>query len=381
MTTPNLIQMIQALIATPSISSVNPSWDQDNTTIIDLLAQWLAGLGMQVEIMPVPNHPGKANLIATTGSGPDGLVLAGHTDTVPYDEGRWTHDPFKLTEADDRLYGLGTADMKSFFALVIEAIRDLPLKQLKQPLTILATADEESTMSGAQALTTAQRHLGRYAIIGEPTSLRPIRMHKGIAMESIRLTGRSGHSSNPAYGINALEGMHKVIGQILTWQKTLAANYQNQMFEIPTPTINLGHIHGGDSPNRICAQCELHIDIRLLPGMELDEMRNTLEQQLHAIISGSGLKLEIEPLFHGTPAMETPANTKIVRVAEELTGHTASAVAFGTEGPYLNKLGMETIIMGPGNIAQAHQPDEYLETSHIQPAIDLIQSLVRKFCC
>ncbi len=381
MNPPDLITLLRQLIATPSISSVNPRWDQGNRALIDLLAQWLEDLGFDVEVLPVPNHPGKANLLARAGSGSEGLVLSGHSDTVPYDEGRWSRDPFVLTEADGRFYGLGTADMKSFFALVIEAVRELPLDRLRQPLTIVATADEESTMSGARALAATGRRLGRYAVIGEPTGLRPIRMHKGIAMEAIRLTGRSGHSSDPANGVNALDGIHTVMGALMAWRKELARDYCNPMFKVESPTINLGYIQGGDNPNRICAFCELHIDMRLLPGMRLDDMRRALQKRLAAALRGSGLQLEVAPLFQGTPAMETPADSAIVRYAEALTGFGAEAVAFGTEGPYLTELGMETIIMGPGDIRQAHQPDEYLETRHIKPAVELIQSLVRRFCC
>jgi len=380
MNPPSLNAMLQQLIATPSISSVNPRWDHENSTIINLLAQWLDDLGLHVDVLPIPGLPGKANLIARTGSGEDGLVLSGHSDTVPYDEGRWRYDPFVLTEVDDRLYGLGTADMKSFFALIIEAIREMPLNKLKQPLTIIATADEESSMSGARALVARQQRLGRYAVIGEPTGLRPIRMHKGIAMEAIRLTGRSGHSSDPAHGINALDGMHRVMGEIIAWREELADCHRNAMFKVETPTINLGHIQGGDNPNRICAQCELHIDMRPLPGMQLDDMRDALKKRLATVLQDSGLQFEMKSLFHGTPAMETAADSTLVQCAEELTGFSAEAVSYGTEGPYLTALGMETIIMGPGEIRQAHQPNEYLEVSHIKPGIQLIQSLVHRFC-
>ena len=145
-------------------------------------------------------------------AGPGGLVLAGHTDTVPFDEGRWRSDPLGLSERDQRLYGLGSTDMKGFFPLAIaaaEAFRDTPLQQ---PLILLATADEESSMNGARALAAAGRPKARAAIIGEPTSLVPVRMHKGIMLEAVRVTGRPGHSSNPELGNSALEAMHAVMG-------------------------------------------------------------------------------------------------------------------------------------------------------------------------
>jgi acetylornithine deacetylase len=374
------MQMLKALIGAPSVSSVSPEWDQSNQQVIDLLGQWLEGLGFRVEVLPIPGYPGKANLVATIGAGPEGLVLSGHTDTVPCDESLWRNSPFQLTEADGRLYGLGTADMKSFFALAIEAVRELPLDRIKHPLILLATADEESSMCGAEQLVATNHRLGRHAIIGEPTSLRPIRTHKGIAMEAVRLTGRAGHSSDPALGVNALEGMHRVIGELLAWRDELQTRYRNPAFEVEVPTLNLGHIHGGDNPNRICGHCELHFDLRPLPGMHLDDLRGELEGRLQHLLAGSELKWETRRLFQGIEAMETPADARIVKLAEEMTGHPAGAVAFGTEGPYLNQLGMETLILGPGNIEQAHQPDEYIELSQLRPAIDLIRSLVGKFC-
>jgi len=377
---PSLRDMLAALIAAPSMSSVSPEFDTSNRPVIDLLALWLAGMGFQVEVLPLPSQPHKANLIATLGQGPGGLVLAGHTDTVPYDEGRWNHDPFRLVEADNRLYGLGTSDMKGFFALAIEAARGLQAGDLKQPLIILATADEESSMEGAQALVELGRPQARHAVIGEPTGLRPINAHKGIIMEGIRLTGRSGHSSDPSLGNSALEGMHRVIGELLAWRGELQRDHRDPRFTVPVPTLNLGHIHGGDNPNRICGQCDLHIDLRPLPGMELDELRATLEHRLGETLAGSGLQLEVRRLFHGTPAMHTPISSAIVQTAVQLTGHDAEAVAFCTEGPYLNRLGMDTIILGPGDIAQAHQPDEYLGLERIDPMVGILKGLIDRFC-
>ena len=180
--------MIQQLIATPSISSVSPEFDQSNLAVVTLLADWCEALGFHTEIRMLDNN--KANLIATYGKGVGGLILSGHTDTVPYDEGKWQSDPFRLSEADNRFYGLGSADMKSFLALALDVIQRIDLQHLSAPLILLATADEESSMSGAKALVKAGKPQGRYAIIGEPTNMRPVRMHKGIFMEAIHLQGQ-----------------------------------------------------------------------------------------------------------------------------------------------------------------------------------------------
>ena len=377
---PSLIQMLQGIIATPSVSSVSPGFDQSNLGVIHLLADWLQALGFEVEVRPLEAQANKANLIATLGKGPGGLVLAGHTDTVPYDEGRWGSDPFKLTDADNRFYGLGTADMKSFLALAIEAAKGFAAKDLQQPLIILATADEESSMNGAEELVTLGRPRARYAIVGEPTGMRPIRAHKGIMMEAIHLQGQSGHSSNPALGNSALEGMHAVMAEILQWRNELQAKYRNQAFVIPYPTLNLGHIHGGDNPNRICGDCELHIDLRPLPGMPLDELRQELGQRVRRVAEQRQLLARVTPLFKGTEAMETATDAELVKYTETMTGYAAESVAFCTEGPYLQQLGMQTVILGPGNIDQAHQPNEYIEQSSLQPTVAFLKQAIQHYC-
>ncbi len=372
--------MLQGLIRTLSVSSVTPAFDHSNRPIIALLAGWLESAGFRVEVLDIPGAPEKANLLATLGSGPGGLVLAGHTDTVPFDAPLWSHDPLKLTEANGRYYGLGTSDMKSFLALAIEAARGLDPAALKRPLSILATADEESSMQGARALVAAGRPLGRYAVIGEPTGLKPVRLHKGVMGESVRLVGRSGHASDPSLGNNALEGMHEALTAILAWREELQRTHRHPAFKVPYPTINPGHIHGGDNPNRICGECELHLDLRVLPGLDPAELRAELARRVSEVADRRGLAWTVAPLFGAIPPVETPADSAIVRAGESLTGHAAESVSFGTEAPFFDQLGMQTLILGPGDIAQAHQPDEYLALARIAPTLALLRNLIRQFC-
>ena len=373
--------MIKTLIGHPSISSTDPHDDQSNRAVIESLAEWLERLGFMVRTVAVSES--KFNLLATLGTPlpGSGLVLSGHTDTVPYDLERWSSDPFKLTEKEQRLYGLGSTDMKSFFAIVLEAVKIYEAKNFSAPLTIVATADEESSMSGAKWLRDQGVQIGRYAVIGEPTSLRPVRMHKGVMMEAIRVRGQSGHSSNPDLGASALEGMHRIIGEVIQWRTELQQANRNPLFEVAVPTLNLGAIRGGDSPNRICGHCETLIDIRPLPGMELDELRDSLRHRLKNVLADNPrLSLSVEPLFEGLPAFETTSDSAFVQCCEALSGHSAQAVAFGTEAPFFSELGIETVIMGPGSINQAHQPDEYLPMNQIRPAIELIQNLIQRYC-
>ena len=375
--------MLQQLIATPSMSSVSPAFDSSNRAVIDLLANWLDDAGFQVDVSPLPGQPDKANLLASYGEvneDSQGLMFAGHTDTVPYDQHSWHHDPFQLSECDGRLYGLGTSDMKSYFALALDAIRQFDDKQLKQPVFILATADEESSMAGALHLVEQGCPNVRYAVIGEPTGLKPVNAHKGIMMESIRLIGKSGHSSDPALGLNALEAMQLVIADLLLWRDQLQTRYKDERFDVPVPTLNLGYIQGGDNPNRICEQCELHFDLRALPGMDLNELRLEIRDRLHSLFKHSAIRWQLSSLIQGTPAMYTNSDAEVVKAAEQHCGHHAHSVAFCTEGPYLNALGIETIILGPGDIDQAHQPDEYLALDRIDPTVKLLGHLIGRFC-
>lgn len=377
---PDLKAVLSRLIKIPSVSSTQPELDMSNMPVIHELAGWLENMGFCCEIMPIPETPLKANLIATLGSGPGGLVLAGHTDTVPYDENLWQFDPFSLNESDNRFYGLGICDMKGFFGLVMEAVKDYLKAPLKAPLIILATADEESSMNGARALSAAGKPKGRYAVVGEPTGMQPVYMHKGIMMERIRILGQSGHSSNPALGRNAMETAHKVITEIMTFREELAHKYNNPGFAVPTPTINLGCIHGGDNPNRICGHCDLDFDVRLLPGMDSRELRESLKQRLLPIARADNVKFSLAAIHDSIDPFEGAVDSPLVKACESLTGYSAKSVAFTTEAPFFSRMGMDTVVLGPGDIDQAHQPDEYLSMDRIHPTIELLRSLIRQFC-
>tara|TARA_R110001606_G_scaffold333921_1_gene481760 strand:+ start:394 stop:1524 length:1131 start_codon:yes stop_codon:yes gene_type:complete len=372
--------MMSQLIASPSISCSQAHWDQSNKGVIQLLESWLSSQGFQCEVMPLPHQPNKFNLIATLGSGDGGLVLAGHTDTVPYDEGRWQSDPFALEERDQKLYGLGSCDMKGFFAIVLDTIQTMQLSNLKQPLIILATADEESSMSGARALVEQGTLKARYALIGEPTSLTPIYAHKGIMMERIQITGQAGHSSNPSLGNNALDAMHEVMSELMIFRQQLKTNYRDASFVIDYPTMNFGCLHGGDNPNRICGRCELEFDLRALPGMSNQALMAEIAQLLPRIEEKTGTKIQLNSLFPDVPSFYTPIESDIIKACEALTKRQASTVAFATEGSFLNQMGMETLILGPGSIDQAHQPNEFMALDQIQPMQQVIRGLIERFC-
>ena len=289
--TPEFEACLAELIRLPSVSSIATEYDQSNRGIIDALANYLEALSFDCEIMTISQAPEKCNLIARRGAGDGGLVLSGHTDTVPYDEEWWDTDPFTLTKKNENYYGLGTADMKSFFPIIFEALERLSDFKFEQPLVVIATADEESTMAGARAL--ENKLLAPYCLIGEPTGLIPRHIHKGIIIETIYLEGKAGHSSVPASGKSALEGMNDVINALTDWRTELQNEYRNPDFDCPVPTLNFGRIQGGDSANRICAKCELSIDLRMLPGMDLKEMQDKLYETVRRAVFKVWFKLAV----------------------------------------------------------------------------------------
>ncbi|EPE2279133.1 acetylornithine deacetylase [Vibrio cholerae] len=374
---PSFLEVYEGLISTSSISSTDARWDEGNEQVIAKLADWLSALGFSIQIEQVA--PNKQNLIAKLGSGEGGLLLAGHSDTVPFDEGRWNYNPHALTQANNRFYGLGTADMKGFFAFIYEAVKNVDWSKQTKPLYVLATCDEETTMLGARHFTENAPFKPDYCIIGEPTSLVPIRAHKGHVANAIRVTGKSGHSSNPALGVNAIEIMHEVLFALMQLRDRLIKEYHHPGFEIPTPTLNLGHIHGGDSPNRICGCCELHYDVRPLPGISLDGLDNLMRDALREVQQKWPGRIELVPLHDPIPGYECAHDHPFIHGISEICEQEAQTVNYCTEAPFLQQV-CPTLVLGPGSIDQAHQPDEFLAFEFIDPTVRVLSRAMQKYC-
>ncbi|TQO66368.1 acetylornithine deacetylase [Vibrio cholerae] len=374
---PSFLEVYEGLISTSSISSTDARWDEGNEQVIAKLADWLSALGFAIQIEQVA--PNKQNLIAKLGNGEGGLLLAGHSDTVPFDEGRWNYNPHALTQANNRFYGLGTADMKGFFAFIYEAVKKVDWSKQTKPLYVLATCDEETTMLGARHFTENAPFKPDYCIIGEPTSLVPIRAHKGHVANAIRVTGKSGHSSNPALGVNAIEIMHEVLFALMQLRDRLIKEYHHPGFEIPTPTLNLGHIHGGDSPNRICGCCELHYDVRPLPGISLDGLDNLMRDALREVQQKWPGRIELIPLHDPIPGYECAHDHPFIHGISEICEQEAQTVNYCTEAPFLQQI-CPTLVLGPGSIDQAHQPDEFLAFEFIDPTVRVLSRAMQKYC-
>lgn len=381
---PSFIEIYNELITIPTISNVaDAKLDYSNKLLVEKLANWLADLGFKIILTPIPNTRDKYNLLATYSNNTNdtlgGLLLSGHTDTVPFDEGLWTKDPFKVTEFDNKWYGLGTADMKGFFAFILESLRDIDLKSLTKPLHILATADEEITMAGAAYFAQHAKLQPDCTIIGEPTSLIPIRAHKGFVSNVIRIRGKSGHSSDPEKGINAIEVMHLVIGKLLELKQKLKNEYHNNSFAVPYPTMNLGIIKGGDAANRICGCCELIMDIRALPEMDIHSLYDLLCQTLQPIRNQYPNRIDIAYEVDPIAGYECQHDNPALQEVEKLVNQSAQTVNYSTEAPFLNQIA-PTIVLGPGSIEQAHQPDEFVDMSYLKPTKATLQKLIQRFC-
>lgn len=372
--------MLRELVAIPSTSSSDPAWDRSNRAVAERIAEWAESIGFEVALHPLPGAPEKVNLVARLGSGEDGLVLSGHTDTVPYDERGWDTDPLDVVEKDGLLYGLGTADMKGFFASALHAVASVDRAALVRPIVLLGTADEESGMDGMRALVASDPKLGAHAVIGEPTDLAPKRMHKGVMTERVTIEGRAGHASDPSLGRSALDGMVELATALLALRDELTAKYRDASFSVPHPTLNLGRVAGGDSPNRICGHCELDVDLRILPGMVVEDVREAIAARVREVVGRRGLRGSVAPLAAPVPPFETPLDALIARTAVEVAGEPLGSVLFGTEGPYLNAVGVTSVVLGPGSISVAHQPNEHVRAEDLARATAIYAGLIERLC-
>jgi acetylornithine deacetylase len=177
-----------------------------------------------------------------------------------------------------------------------------------------------------------------------------------------------------------MEAMHKVMTNLMDYRTELQQEYKHTAFSVPTPTMNLGCIHGGDNPNRICGQCELHYDLRFIPGMNMDNLRCNINTRLQKIAAETQCIIESYPLFDGINAFTSKENSELVNLAEKLSGYGAEAVAFATEAPFLIEQNIDTVVMGAGSIDQAHQPDEFVAHDQIKPMVNYIKGFIKHYC-
>ncbi|WP_295163927.1 acetylornithine deacetylase [uncultured Buchnera sp.] len=375
---PSFIEIYESLIKIPTISSQKKTLDQSNKILIDLLSNYFSELKFSIKTQNIPNT-NKFNMLASFGNGTGGLLLSGHTDTVDFDEHSWTKDPFKLTKQKNKLYGLGTVDMKGFFAFILDVLCSINIKKIKKPIYILATANEETDMSGARHFVKSTSIKPDCVIIGEPTSLQLVKAHKGHISYSINVIGNTGHSSDPSNGVNSIEIMHVIIKKLLKLKTYLRKKYCHKEFSIGYPTMNFSSINGGNAINRICALCNLKFEIRPIPGLTLTQIEILVQEMLQVTFKKWPNRIFLKNLFFSVPPYEFPKESIIVKKIESSCKLIPITANYCTEAPFLKKIA-PTLILGPGSIEQAHHADEYLDCSFIEPTKKIIKKLIRKFC-
>ena len=321
----DLIALERRLIGFDTVSR------NSNLQMVDFLCEALEGMGLTVEVH-ASDAGGKANVFATLGA-PDagGLMLAGHMDVVPVEGQDWHTDPFTLTEADGKLYGRGTADMKSFIAQAIVAAEAVRGESLKLPLHLVFTYDEEVGCLGAahlmERLAANDHVMPKCAVVGEPTNFAVFRMHKGFHSARVSVRGVEGHSSKPGKGANAIYQAALVIKKLMeVEQERKGHRSMEEFFEIPYTTLNVGLVGGGTALNIIPNHAEVVFEYRTMPGEDPDYVINQIRGYVAEVLlpnfkkQQSDVDIRIEPGTRGRPMM-TPAGAEIETIALELTGN------------------------------------------------------------
>ncbi|NGN44836.1 acetylornithine deacetylase [Mesorhizobium sp. CGMCC 1.15528] len=372
-------EMLERLVAFPTVSS------DSNLELIEFVKAYLAEHGVSSTV--IFNEDGsKANLFATIGPmAPGGVVLSGHTDVVPALEAGWTNSPWSLTERNGRLYGRGSCDMKGFNALALAAVPNMLAASLKAPIHIALSYDEEVGCKGAPSM--VERMIEKVAtpravFVGEPTRMRVVNGHKGIVAFNTHVRGHAVHSSRIDTGVSAV----MIAARLVTWlDDTLADNSRHPApgaFEPPYTTLHCGVFNGGVAGNIVAESCSFVTDIRAIPQETGQGFRDRFEQYarteiepaMKAIAPNSGIEIEDLSSVPGL-APEPDGNAEALALA--LTGANDTAVvAYATEGGIFQNAGWSTIVVGPGDIAQAHQVDEYIEVEQLAAGERFIRRLI-----
>jgi acetylornithine deacetylase len=364
--------MIDRLIAFNTVSR------DSNLGLIEWVRDYLHGHGAQSRLT-YDASGGKANLFATLGdSKKPGLILSGHTDVVPVDGQDWDTEPFVATERDGKLFGRGSADMKGFIGIALaqapKFVAALNDNRLDAPLHYALSYDEEVGCLGVRGLIRDLEESGirpAGCIVGEPTSMQPIIAHKGMHRFRCAVHGREAHSSYVTYGVNAIEYAARLVVFIRQTADRLAQIEQRDYgFTVPYSTLSTGLIRGGIAANVVPKQCEFHFDMRTLPQaspealyQEIRAYAESLAREMQAIDPQSGIDLEWASQTVGLAASESDA---IVQWAMQLSNNaTVGKVSYGTEAGLFQKMGVPTVICGPGDIAQAHRPNEFVSLDQL----------------
>jgi acetylornithine deacetylase len=371
---------LETLIAFPTVSR------DSNLALIEYVRHELDALGIDSTV--VPSEDGrKANLFATIGPEDEpGIVLSGHTDVVPVEGQAWTSDPFTLTPREGRLYGRGSADMKGFIASCLAMAHGAAKRDLKTPIHLAFSYDEEVGCIGVRRLLAMLKGVKprpRFCLVGEPTLMQVVTAHKGKISFRVAAHGLEAHSSLAPMGVNAIHMVIDLINEIRAIQADVAENgAADEDYDVPYTTLHVGKITGGEVINIVPNRASFDFEIRHLPQDDPETLMRRIRDSASAIAGAladrhPAAKFELAPLV-SYPALDTPVDSEAVNFVRLLTGgNSTGKITFGTEGGlYQQELGIPAVICGPGSIAVAHKPDEYVAEDQLQACDAMLARLV-----
>jgi acetylornithine deacetylase len=378
------VEMLDRLIAFDTTSR------NSNLPLMEFVGDYLRAHGVPFRVSHDPTGQ-KANIHAVIGRpGPGGLALSGHVDTVPVEGQDWASDPFALRREGDRLFGRGTADMKGFVAACLSAVPDLQAARLARPVHLLITYDEEVSCDGARRLIEDVAESGwqpELCVVGEPSLMQPITAHKGRMALRISARGRAGHSSTPDRGVNAVTAIAEAVRWVAQRQRRFAAEGPFVTgFEPPHSTAHVGVIGGGSVINIIPDHAWCDMEWRTVPGDDFDRetaalrayLAAEIEPAMRAVDPETGFTIEV---LNWIPGLATPDNHAVVDLVRQATGaNGVGKVSYGTEAGLYHAADIPTVVCGPGNIAQAHQADEWIAESQLAACDAFIRRVARLAC-
>ena len=380
MSSPSFREILARMVALDTTS------ERSNLPFIDLVCELVDRPGVLIN-RHLTTDGVKANLVVATGpeagAGRDGLVLCGHTDTVPATEPGWRSDPWTLTAEDGRLVGRGAADMKGFLALAVDAFAAVDPARLEAPLALLFTHDEELGTLGARRFVESSSEesaaLPRRTIVGEPTGLRAVRMHKGHVRIRIDVRGVPAHSAYPHLGRSAIEPAARAIVALVALREALAGERPEHAaaFEpVPFVPLNVGGVNGGVADNVVPDRCVIDLGLRPLPGMETGPLVERVRAAIAPALQGEEWSLE---LVNESPPAIVPGDADHYRWLAGETGE-ADSVSFATDAGWLQRAGFECVVWGPGSIEVAHKPNEWVPVAELGRAGEVLGRAVARFC-
>ena len=350
---------------------------RSNVEIVAYLERRCEATGLITRRFPYTDEHGveKINLIALSHDVQEvELALVGHTDTVPYDP-NWS-EATNLTERDGKLYGRGSCDTKGFIAAALTAVENV---KPRKPLALVFTADEEVGLLGAKRLAQAKPLRVRYSIVGEPTSLKPIRAGKGYSLAEVIVKGREAHSAYPALGASAVFRAARLINRLESIATQLKQD-QHAAFDPPYTTLNIGLIHGGSAKNVLAGECRFTLEWRPVPNQPSEHMLDLFNAAIaEEMKADPDFQCEVDANRQDT-GFETAPNSTLVQLLEKATGRESGTVAFGTEAAQMMVLGSEAVVIGPGDIREAHRTGEFVPVDELERCADVLRQSIQQLC-